>query len=117
MTHKCGGEFVSQESLTSLEAALVRAVAQGQSGAHVAQKAGLSESQLNSMLQEVYRKLGVSSRIELILFAHSQAARSAPAATGPQLWSVEQADGGTAKKASFSDATAGEIDAAGEWAA
>jgi DNA-binding NarL/FixJ family response regulator len=55
------------ETLTNRERQIVEAVARGRTNLEVASELGLSHKTVEWILTRVYRKLGVRSRIELVL--------------------------------------------------
>jgi DNA-binding NarL/FixJ family response regulator len=55
--------------LTRREDDVVRLVADGLSNRDVAQKLGLTEHTVSNYLFRIYEKLGISSRVELVLYA------------------------------------------------
>ncbi len=57
--------------LTKREDDVVRLVSQGAPNRDVAEKLGLSEHTVSNYLFRIYEKLGVSSRVELVLYALS----------------------------------------------
>jgi DNA-binding NarL/FixJ family response regulator len=58
--------------LTKREDEVVKLVADGLSNRHVAQKLGLTEHTVSNYLFRIYEKLGISSRVELVLYALKQ---------------------------------------------
>ncbi|MGH9773815.1 MAG: response regulator transcription factor [Candidatus Acidiferrales bacterium] len=58
--------------LTRRENQVVRLVADGLSNRGVASKLGLSEHTVSNYLFRIYEKLGISSRVELILYVLNQ---------------------------------------------
>ncbi len=107
---------MSAEVLSGPERAVFEFLAKGRSDSRMLADMGLSQAAFNDVLQQLFGKLGVSSRIELILFAHCEPARFIRGETGIGVESLVQCDG-TAQKATLSDAAAGNVKAAGEWAA
>ena len=55
-------------ALSTLEMEIVRLTASGLSNCEVGQRLSLSESTVKNYLVRVYEKLGISTRIELILY-------------------------------------------------
>jgi DNA-binding CsgD family transcriptional regulator len=51
---------------------VVKLVADGLSNRNVAQKLGLTEHTVSNYLFRIYEKLGISSRVELVLYALKQ---------------------------------------------
>ena len=58
--------------LTKREDDVVKLVADGLSNRNVAQKLGLTEHTVSNYLFRIYEKLGISSRVELVLYALKQ---------------------------------------------
>lgn len=71
--------------LSAREVDVVRCVAEGLSNREIAQRLMLTEHTIKNYLFRIFDKLGVSSRVEVVLFALGGAARTAslPPATGP----------------------------------
>jgi DNA-binding NarL/FixJ family response regulator len=63
-------------ALSTLEMEIVRLTASGLSNCEVGQRLSLSESTVKNYLVRVYEKLGVSTRIELILYILSDHQRN-----------------------------------------
>ena len=61
--------------LSRREQEVVRCVAEGLSNREIAQRLGLTEHTVKNYLFRIFDKLGVSSRVELILYAVSSAKR------------------------------------------
>jgi DNA-binding NarL/FixJ family response regulator len=61
-----------QSLLSSREQQVVRFVAEGMSNREIAQKLRLSEHTVKNYVFRIFNKLGVSSRVELVLYAQSQ---------------------------------------------
>jgi len=59
---------VEETVLSKREMEIVRLAASGLSNCAVGQRLSLSESTVNNFLVRVYEKLGISTRIELILY-------------------------------------------------
>ena len=64
-----------EKLLTKREEDVVRQVAEGLSNRDVAQKLGLAEHTVSNYLFRIYDKLGISSRVELVLYALKQQQR------------------------------------------
>lgn len=62
--------------LSSREQQVVGFVAEGMSNREIAQKLSLSEHTVKNYMFRIFNKLGVSSRVELVLYAQSQRASS-----------------------------------------
>jgi len=62
--------------LTVCEREIVRLVADGMSNRAIADSAGITEHSTRNHLYRIFRKVGVSTRIELILYAFSQPDRT-----------------------------------------
>jgi DNA-binding CsgD family transcriptional regulator len=58
--------------LTRREDEVVRLVADGMKNGEIAQSLGVSEHSIRNYLYRIFDKLGVSSRVELILYAFNQ---------------------------------------------
>ena len=58
--------------LTKREDDVVKLVADGLSNRNVAHKLGLTEHTVSNYLFRIYEKLGISSRVELVLYALKQ---------------------------------------------
>ena len=58
--------------LTKCEDEVVKLVADGLSNRNVAHKLGLTEHTVSNYLFRIYEKLGISSRVELVLYALKQ---------------------------------------------
>ena len=58
--------------LTKREDEVVKLVADGLSNRNVAQKLGLTEHTVSNYLFRIYEQLGISSRVELVLYALKQ---------------------------------------------
>ena len=99
--------------LTGPVTAVFELVAKGRSDHQILEETGLSQAAFNDVLKQLFGKLGVSSRVELILFAHREPARLTRGEKGKL---VVRGDG-TAQKTTLSDAAAGDVKAAGKWAA
>jgi DNA-binding NarL/FixJ family response regulator len=66
--------------LTNREQEIVPFVAQGLTNKEISSRLGLSEHTVKNHLFRIYEKLGISSRVELILYAvseHEESSRSA----------------------------------------
>lgn len=64
--------------LTSREEQVVALVADGLSNRHVAAELGLSEHTVKKYLFRIFEKLGISNRVELVLYAMNHGAPQAP---------------------------------------
>jgi two-component system nitrate/nitrite response regulator NarL len=62
--------------LTRREEDVVRLVAEGLKNRDIADRLGVAEHSIRNYLSRIFEKLGVSSRVELILYAFSQRERS-----------------------------------------
>jgi len=62
--------------LTKREEDLVRAVADGLSNRDIAGKLNLSEHTVKNYIFRIFEKLGVSNRVELVLYALSNSRRA-----------------------------------------
>lgn len=107
---------MSAEVLSGPEKAVFEFVANGRSDRRILEDTGLSQAEFNDVLKQLFGKLGVSSRVELILFAYCEPASSKGSGTDEERWSVEQHDG-TAQQTTLSDATARTFKGARGWAA
>jgi DNA-binding CsgD family transcriptional regulator len=58
--------------LTRREEEVVRLVADGMKNGEIAQSLGVAEHSIRNYLYRIFDKLGVSSRVELILYAFNQ---------------------------------------------
>jgi DNA-binding NarL/FixJ family response regulator len=63
-----------EKLLTSREEQVVALVADGLSNRDVASELGLSEHTVKKYLFRIFEKLGISSRVELVLYALNQGA-------------------------------------------
>jgi DNA-binding NarL/FixJ family response regulator len=92
------------ELLSRREQEVVRCVAEGMSNREIAQRLGLTEHTVKNYLFRIFDKLGVSKRVEVVLYAYSlgnlpefgaipskAAARALPAAAMTQASSATQA--------------------------
>ncbi|HEY6293433.1 MAG TPA: response regulator transcription factor, partial [Terriglobia bacterium] len=71
--------------LTKREMAVVRCVAEGLTNREVAAQLGLSEHTVKNYMFRIFDKLGVSSRVELVLYVASQTRSSASSdSVGPE---------------------------------
>jgi DNA-binding NarL/FixJ family response regulator len=76
-----GGRVVSSGGdrlLTSREEQVVALVSDGLSNRHVAAELGLSEHTVKKYLFRIFEKLGISNRVELVLYAMHHSAPQAP---------------------------------------
>jgi DNA-binding NarL/FixJ family response regulator len=64
-------QYMDKPTLTDSQSQVFELVAQGL-GDTLTERLGLSEQQANDELAQVFKKYGLSSRVEIILFAHSQ---------------------------------------------
>jgi DNA-binding Lrp family transcriptional regulator len=69
---------------------VVRCVAEGLSNREIAQRLGLTEHTVKNYLFRIFDKLGVSKRVEVVLYAYS---------LGGVACMAESGNGGSAKKA------------------
>ena len=58
--------------LTKRENDAARLVAEGHTNRAIAEKLGLTEHTVSNYLFRIYNKLGISSRVELVLYSFSQ---------------------------------------------
>ena len=65
--------------LSAREIDVVRCVAEGLSNREIAQRLKLTEHTVKNYLFRIFDKLGVSSRVEVVLYALGSNGRSAPA--------------------------------------
>jgi DNA-binding NarL/FixJ family response regulator len=70
-----------RELLSKREADVVRLVAEGLSNKEVSEQLGLSEHTIRNYLFRVFDKLGVSTRVELVLYC-LQERRTSPSDNG-----------------------------------
>jgi DNA-binding NarL/FixJ family response regulator len=70
------------ELLSTQEAKIVRLVADGRTNREIASHLELSAHTVKNYLFKIYEKLGISNRVELVLYAMSQADQSNAAAVG-----------------------------------
>jgi DNA-binding NarL/FixJ family response regulator len=63
-----------EKLLTSREEQVVALVADGLSNRHVAAELGLSEHTVKKYLFRIFEKLGISNRVELVLYAMNHGA-------------------------------------------
>jgi len=107
---------MTSQVLTKREAAVLRFLANGGRDWRILQDTGLSQNEVDDLLMQLFRKLGVSSRVELILFAYCEPVSSKEGGTTTNRSPVEQRDG-TAQKTTLSDAASYNIKTARRWAA
>jgi DNA-binding CsgD family transcriptional regulator len=60
------------DALTDLELEIVKFIAQGLSSREIAEKLGFAEQTIKNYLGEVYNRLGVKNRAELVQYANQQ---------------------------------------------
>jgi DNA-binding CsgD family transcriptional regulator len=77
--------------LSRREVEVVRCVAEGLSNREIAQRLGLTEHTVKNYLFRIFDKLGVSKRVEVVLYAYSLGGMSA---------STDSTDRGNGKKLS-----------------
>ena len=75
--------------LSRREVEVVRCVAEGLSNREIAQRLGLTEHTVKNYLFRIFDKLGVSKRVEVVLYAYSLGGMSA---------SADSSDRGNGKK-------------------
>jgi len=68
--------------LSKREEVVVRQVAEGLSNHDIAQQLHLSDHTVKNHLFHIFEKLGISNRVELVLYAVSQSKRSAMSVSG-----------------------------------
>ena len=74
------------ELLSRREQEVVRCVAEGLSNREIAQRLGLTEHTVKNYLFRIFDKLGVSKRVEVVLYAYSLSTTSDPVpATAPKV--------------------------------
>jgi DNA-binding CsgD family transcriptional regulator len=72
------------ELLSRREQEVVRCVAEGLSNREIAQRLGLTEHTVKNYLFRIFDKLGVSKRVEVVLYAYSLGNAPAPAPSKPK---------------------------------
>jgi DNA-binding CsgD family transcriptional regulator len=70
--------------LSRREQEVVRCVAEGLSNREIAQRLGLTEHTVKNYLFRIFDKLGVSKRVEVVLYAYSLGS-STPAPSAPTI--------------------------------
>src|SRR5580698_5082994 len=70
--------------LSRREVEVVRCVAEGLSNREIAQRLGLTEHTVKNYLFRIFDKLGVSKRVEVVLYAYSLGNAPAPAPSKPK---------------------------------
>ena|SRR5438477_6266561 len=107
---------MTSQVLTERQTAVLRFLAKGGSDSRILQDTGLSMGEFDDLVKQLFSRLGVSSRVELILFAYCEPACLRGGKTNTKRSSVEQSDG-TAQKTTLSDAATHNVKAARKWAA
>jgi DNA-binding CsgD family transcriptional regulator len=76
--------------LSAREVDVVRCVAEGLTNREVAQRLKLTEHTVKNYLFRIFDKLGVSSRVEVVLYALSNGSGAHPERNSPQLGPLER---------------------------
>ena len=84
MTHKNGSKPPTAEEakialLTARERQVIRLVGAGLRNKQIAQRLALSETTVRRHLRSIFRKLGVTERLDLILYAYRHRLARLPA--------------------------------------
>ncbi len=58
--------------LTDRHRLVLRSLARGQSESHISEDLDLTQAEFNDVLEQLFGRLGVSSRVELILLTYSE---------------------------------------------
>jgi two-component system, NarL family, nitrate/nitrite response regulator NarL len=84
MTHKNGSKPPAAEAakialLTARERQVIRLVGEGLRNKQIAQRLALGETTVRRHLRSIFRKLGVTERLDLILYAYRHGLAKLPA--------------------------------------
>jgi len=82
-------EAVKVSSLTPREREVITLISQGLKNKAIGERLFISETTVRHHLTSVFEKLGISSRLELIIYAFTQGLASLPVKSGGQTGSVE----------------------------